>query len=65
VAPEWRRGLTRVSIPMLGRADSLNVATSAAVLLFEARARWDDTGSGTGVPGDPDGRVAGQREGGP
>jgi len=65
VAAEWRRGLTRVSIPMLGRADSLNVATSAAVLLFEARARWDDTGSGTGVPGDPDGRVAGQREGGP
>ncbi len=65
VAEEWRTGQTRVSIPMLGRADSLNVATSAAVLLFEARARGDDTGSGTGVPGDPDGRVAGQREGGP
>ena len=65
VAAEWRTGLTRVSIPMLGRADSLNVATSAAVLLFEARARWDDARSGTGVPGDPDGRVAGQRVGGP
>jgi TrmH family RNA methyltransferase len=38
VAEEWRSGLTRVSIPMRGRADSLNVATSAAVLLFEARA---------------------------
>jgi TrmH family RNA methyltransferase len=47
VAEEWRGGLTRISIPMLGRADSLNVATSAAVLLFEARARWDDTGPST------------------
>jgi TrmH family RNA methyltransferase len=38
VSDEWRTGLTRVAIPMLGRADSLNVAASAAVLLFEARA---------------------------
>jgi TrmH family RNA methyltransferase len=37
VSDEWREGLTRVAIPMLGRADSLNVAVSAAVLLFEAR----------------------------
>lgn len=38
-APGWRdRGLNRVAIPMLGRADSLNVAASAAILLFEARA---------------------------
>jgi TrmH family RNA methyltransferase len=42
VAEEWRAGLTRVSIPMRGLADSLNVAASAAVLLFEARARWED-----------------------
>jgi tRNA G18 (ribose-2'-O)-methylase SpoU len=41
VCPEWRDGPTRVSIPMHGRADSLNVATSAAVLLFEARAALD------------------------
>jgi tRNA G18 (ribose-2'-O)-methylase SpoU len=41
VSDEWREGLTRVVIPMLGRADSLNVATSAAVLLFEARAALD------------------------
>ncbi len=41
VAQEWRTGLTRVSIPMRGRADSLNVAASAAVLLFEARAALD------------------------
>jgi tRNA G18 (ribose-2'-O)-methylase SpoU len=41
VAAEWRSGLTRVSIPMRGRADSLNVAASAAVLLFEARAALD------------------------
>jgi TrmH family RNA methyltransferase len=40
VCAEWREsGLTRVAIPMRGRADSLNVAVSAAVLMFEARAR--------------------------
>jgi TrmH family RNA methyltransferase len=43
VSEEWRSGLTRVAIPMLGRADSLNVAASAAVLLFEARATLDET----------------------
>jgi TrmH family RNA methyltransferase len=38
----WRDGgLPRVSIPMRGRSDSLNVAVSAAVLLFEARAGRD------------------------
>jgi TrmH family RNA methyltransferase len=41
VSDEWRRGLPNVAIPMLGRADSLNVAVSAAVLLFEARAALD------------------------
>lgn len=41
VDPAWRNGLTRVAIPMQGRADSLNVAASAAVLLFEARAVLD------------------------
>jgi RNA methyltransferase, TrmH family len=40
VAPAWSVGnLDRVAIPMLGHADSLNVAASAAVLLFDARAR--------------------------
>lgn len=40
VAAEWRApGLTRVSIPMRGRADSLNVAASASILLFDAAAR--------------------------
>jgi TrmH family RNA methyltransferase len=42
VSEEWRTGLTRVAIPMRGRADSLNVAASAAVLLFEARAVLDE-----------------------
>lgn len=42
VSEEWRQGLTRVAIPMRGRADSLNVAASAAVLLFEARAALDE-----------------------
>lgn len=41
VDPAWREGLTRIAIPMRGRADSLNVAVSAAVLLFEARAALD------------------------
>ena len=40
VAPEWRTpDLTAISIPMRGRADSLNVAASASILLFDARAR--------------------------
>ena len=38
VCEPWREGLPHVSIPMHGTADSLNVAVSAAVLLFEARA---------------------------
>lgn len=36
----WR-GFDRVRIPMLGRADSLNVAVSAGVLLYHARAQRD------------------------
>jgi RNA methyltransferase, TrmH family len=44
ISPAWQEaGPRRVGIPMLGRADSLNVAISAAVLLYEARAqmnRW-------------------------
>ncbi len=40
VAQEWRTpDLTRISIPMRGTADSLNVAASASILLFDARAR--------------------------
>jgi TrmH family RNA methyltransferase len=53
VAEEWRSGLTRVAIPMLGRADSLNVAASAAVLLFEARARSDGAEPTRDRPDDP------------
>jgi len=55
VAEEWRTGLTRVAIPMRGRADSLNVAVCAAVLLFEARARSEDaaTAGPRDGPGDP------------
>jgi len=56
VADEWRTGLTRVAIPMWGRADSLNVAASAAVLLFEARARSEEVGAAgrRDRPGNPD-----------
>ncbi|MFF0341934.1 TrmH family RNA methyltransferase [Kribbella sp. NPDC004875] len=37
---QWHaEGFDAVSIPMLGHADSLNVALSAGILLFEARAR--------------------------
>jgi tRNA G18 (ribose-2'-O)-methylase SpoU len=42
LGPGWyRQGFGTVSIPMLGLADSLNVALSAGLLLFEARARMD------------------------
>jgi RNA methyltransferase, TrmH family len=34
--PWLARAATRVRIPMLGRADSLNVATAAAILVYEA-----------------------------
>lgn len=45
VSPEWRAlGLDRVALPMLGRADSLNAAAAAAVLLYDARARNPATG---------------------
>jgi TrmH family RNA methyltransferase len=40
ISPAWQAaGFRRVGIPMLGTADSLNVAISAAVLLYEARAQ--------------------------
>ena len=40
VAPGWGEGgVERVAIPMSGQADSLNVAASAAILLFTARAQ--------------------------
>ena len=45
VSQEWRRGGTeRISICMRGRADSLNVASAAAILLFDAIA--EDARSG-------------------
>ena len=48
VSAAWRTpDLTRVSIPMRGRADSLNVAASASILLFDAAAR---IGSPTAPP---------------
>ncbi len=40
ISAQWYAHATsRVRVPMLGRADSLNVAVSAAVLLYEARAQ--------------------------
>jgi len=39
--PWYEHGFERVSVPMLGVADSLNVAISASVLLYEVRARQD------------------------
>jgi RNA methyltransferase, TrmH family len=38
-SPWYAPGYVRVGIPMLGSADSLNVAISGAVLLYEARAQ--------------------------
>lgn len=37
-APWYQAGFPRIRVPMLGRADSLNVSVSASVLLYEARA---------------------------
>ena len=37
--PYYDAGFPRIGIPMLGAADSLNVAISASVMLYEARAR--------------------------
>ena len=43
ISPAWYQpGFQRVQVPMLGRADSLNVAVSASILLYEARAQQDD-----------------------
>lgn len=39
--PWYQRDFTRVGVPMLGYADSLNVAVSASVMLYEARAHKD------------------------
>ena len=42
LSPAWaQQGFRRVAIPMLGAADSLNVAAAAAILMYEARARKD------------------------
>lgn len=40
--PWYQHGFQRVGVPMLGRADSLNVSVSASVLLYEARAHKND-----------------------
>ncbi len=43
ISPPWQAaGFRRVGIPMLGSADSLNVAVCAAVLLYEARAQMSE-----------------------
>jgi len=48
LGPEWlAEDVEGVRLPMLGRADSLNVAAAAAVLLYEARRQRDGEGSAT------------------
>lgn len=45
ISPAWQRyALPTVKVPMLGRGDSLNVAISASILLYEARAQQDHWG---------------------
>jgi RNA methyltransferase, TrmH family len=47
ISPAWQAaGFRRIGIPMLGSADSLNVAVSAAVLMYEARAQMNGWGGG-------------------
>lgn len=49
LGPEWlAEDVAGVRLPMLGRADSLNVAAAAAILLYEARRQRD--GGGRGAP---------------
>ena len=49
--PPWLAGADgRITIPMAGRAESLNVAVAAGVLLFEA-ARQRAAGRGPGSSG--------------
>lgn len=48
----WRGpDVTAVRLPMVGRADSLNVAATAAVLLYEARRQRDARAGRRGEPG--------------
>jgi TrmH family RNA methyltransferase len=48
LGPEWlAEDIEGVRLPMLGRADSLNVSAAAAILLYEARRQRDDQGSAT------------------
>jgi TrmH family RNA methyltransferase len=48
LGPPWLAAdVEGVRLPMLGRADSLNVAAAAAVLLYEARRQRDAEGSPT------------------
>jgi len=42
--------VTAIRLPMLGRADSLNVAATAAVLLYEARRQRDAPARRTAGP---------------
>jgi TrmH family RNA methyltransferase len=45
LGPEWLAGgVEGVRLPMLGRADSLNVSAAAAILLYEARRQRDRGG---------------------
>jgi tRNA G18 (ribose-2'-O)-methylase SpoU len=40
ISPGWfEHGFAQVTVPMLGRADSLNVSVSASILLYAARSR--------------------------
>jgi TrmH family RNA methyltransferase len=63
--PLWREGADlRVSIPMGGRADSLNVSVAGALVLYEARRQRAAAGSsgtgGTTVIGSATSSVGGQ-----
>ena len=58
ISREWyREDATHVYVPMLGKADSLNVSISAAVLLYEARSVLDGwRADEPAVPQPPPGR---------
>jgi len=49
ISPCWRKGAHLVRIPILGRAESLNVGVAAGILLYEIVRQWQE---GLVVPGN-------------
>jgi tRNA G18 (ribose-2'-O)-methylase SpoU len=51
--PWFRYGFSKITVPMYGRADSLNVSVSASILLYEIRRQRDLVARAVQHHGDP------------